>query len=116
MLHWKIFYSDSSYTDQDGSPENAPKRDVQAIAVEDEVAGRRIERSENHYIWVPDRGCWRGVDKFGLYDYLIDPGYKVVLFGRTLSEEEYSAAWTRIAKDDYLPAKSAILRNERRPA
>ena len=115
-MEWKIYYSSSTYSNEDGPPELAPKRGVQAVLVANDVAGRRIERSEDHYIWVPDRGGWRGVDRFGLYDYLIEPGTKIVLFGRTLSDDDYAAVWQRASKDtDFLP-KSAWLPGERRPA
>jgi hypothetical protein len=112
-MRWKIFYSSSTYSDADGPPELAPKRDVQAVLVEDSVSGRRIERSNNYYVWTPERGGWRGVDKFGLFDYLIEPGARVVLFGRTLSDDEYEDILVRSGQDDYLPPKSAKLRSER---
>lgn len=114
-VEWKIFYSDGSYTNEDGPPELAPKRGVQAIAVRDDLIGRRIERSEDHYIWTPENGGWRGVDEFGLFDYLIEPGFKVVLFGRTLSNDDYRATWDRVANDSDLPPRSAVGTDERRP-
>lgn len=114
-MEWKIFYSASTYSDEDGPPELAPKRDVQTIAVANDVAGVRIERGTDFYIWVPERGGWRGVEQFGLYDYLIDPGFKIVLFGRVLSENDYGAVWKLAAHDPDLPAKSAFLPDERKP-
>lgn len=115
MADWKIFYSEGTYSDEDGPPENAPKRDVQTIAVKCETSGRRIERGSDYYIWVPDRGVWRGVDFFGMYDYMIDPGFKLVLYGRVLSDKEYSEIWTRATKDPDLPPKSAYMPYERKP-
>ena len=114
-MKWKIFYSTSTYSDEDGPPELAPKRDVQAIAVANKVTGRRIERTTDFYVWVPERGGWRGVDQFGLYDYLIGPGTKIVLFGRTLSDEEYGEVWKLVAHDLDLPPRSAYMPNERMP-
>lgn len=114
-MEWKIFYSNSTYSDLDGPPELAPKRDVQTIAVKSESAGRRIERGSDFYIWTPDNGVWRGVDFFGLYDYMIEPGMKIVLFGRVLSDDEYSQIWLRAAHDPDLPPKSAYLPDERKP-
>lgn len=115
-MQWVIHYGDGSrYTDEDGAPELAPKRNVQAIAVADERLGRRIERSNDFYVYVPDRGIWRGVEQFGLYDYLVDNGFKIVLFGRTLTDEEYSLAWKRAVSDPYLPPKSAKSPSERKP-
>ena len=114
-MQWKIFYSNGTYSDEDGSPELAPKRDVQTIAVADDTAGRRVERGTDFYIWTPERGGWRGVDFFGVYDYLIDPGAKIVLFGRILSNEDYTGIWQLAAKDKDLPPKSAFLPDERKP-
>lgn len=111
-MEWKIFYSNSTYSSDDGPPELAPKRDVQTVAVADDTCGRRIERGDNFYVY---RHGWRGCDQFGLYDYLIEPGYKIVLFGRSLTDDEYRAVWDRAAKDPDLPPKSAIHPDERRP-
>ena len=113
-MRWKIFYGDGSdYTDQDGPPELAPKRNVQTIAVANDLVGRRIERGNDFYI-LTDHG-WRGCDQFGLFDYLIDPGAKIVLFGRSLATAEYRAIFDRASRDPYLPAKSAMLPEERKP-
>lgn len=111
-MKWKIFYSDgSAYTDEDGAPELAPKRGVQVIAIACEITGYRFEREEHHYIW---KDGWFATDNFGLFDYLIDPGYKIVLFGRTLSTKEYKAILSKAMQDNYLPHKSAWLKEERR--
>lgn len=114
-MDWKIFYCDGDYSNSDGPPELAPKRDVQSIIVADENLGRRTEYSDNFYIYVPDRGIWRGVDQFGLYDYMIEPGFKLVLYGRTLTDKEYADVWNRTLKDTYLPPKSAFNPDERKP-
>ena len=109
---WKIYYSDSTYSDEDGPPELAPKRNVQTIAVADKTVGRRIERGNDFYIYT-DHG-WRGCDQFGLFDYLIDPGNKIVLFGRSLAYDEYCAVLSRATQDPDLPPKSAQFDGEKR--
>jgi len=112
-VDWRIYYGDgSTYSDDDGPPELAPKRDVQTIAQRNELVGRRIERGDNFYVWT-DHG-WRGCDQFGMFDYLIQPGTKVVLFGRSLSDNEYRNVLGRACKDPDLPAKSAVLEDEKR--
>jgi hypothetical protein len=85
---------------------------VQTIAQVNKLTGRRIERENDYYIWT-DHG-WRGCDQFGLFDYLIEPGFKVVLFGRSLSNEEYKEVLDRACNDPDLPAKSAWEKDERR--
>jgi hypothetical protein len=113
-MRWQIFYGDGSeYKDCDGPPELAPKRNVQTIAVENGIVGRRLERGDNFYIMTDH--SWRGCDQFGLYDYLIEPGAKIVLFGRSLNDAEYREILDRSARSDYLPVKNAWLPEERKP-
>lgn len=113
---WKIRYGDGSiYSNLDGPPEQAPKRNVQTITVSSGLVGRRIERENDYYIWTPENGGWRGVDQFGLYDYLIDPGHKIVLFGRMLNNEEYRRLYNEAINDPDFPHKSARYPDERRP-
>ena len=86
---------------------------MQIIPHSCELTGFSVEREEHYYVWVGPG--WRAVNQFGLYDYLIDPGFKIVLFGRTLSHEEYRAILGKATADPDLPKKSAWLREERRP-
>lgn len=112
-MDWKIFYSDG--TTYNGSPEFAPKTKVQAIIVKDDLIGRRIESSVDQYIYSPERGGWRGVDKFALYEYLVESGYKIVLFGSVMIDKDFRELWDKIANDIDLPPKSGNLRSERTP-
>ena len=110
---YKIFYGDgSTYSNKNGPPERAPKRNVQLITVEDDVIGRRIESTNDYYVYTPH--SWRGCERFGLFDYLIEPGVKLVLFGRSLSDDEYRTVRDKAVKDDYLPPKSAKSVSERK--
>lgn len=112
-MDWKIFYSNgSTYS---GNPEFAPKTKVQAIIVKDDLIGRRIESSSDQYIYSQERGGWRGVDKYTLYEYLTEPGYKIVLFGSVMIDSDFRKLWDKIANDTDLPPKSGNLRNERTP-
>jgi hypothetical protein len=114
---WKIWYDDGgTYTDRDGPPESAPGRGVQVIATIDESVGWRLVRSADYYIFSPQIGGWEGVDSFGLWDYLADPGHKVVKFGRTIGNREYEDILDRATHDPDFPRKSAWRPSERRPA
>ena len=110
---WKIFYQEGTYSSNDGAPELATKVGVQAIIVSHERAGRRVERSEDFYIWTPENGGWRGANHFRLAEYLQSPGYKLVLFGRTISDKEYAKVLDRATNDSELPPKTAIVKGER---
>lgn len=105
--HWAIYYDDSSrYTDADGAPEDAPARGVIAIAQEHPEVGRVTLTRDDFYWWMGDDG-WYGGDIFGLWDYLCTPGWKRVLFGRSVPDERYHAIVEQATEDDYLPSKSA---------
>lgn len=111
MIDWKIYYGDgSTYT---GAVENAPARDVQVIVQSSKKHGWQATSGKDFFVW--RGGRWFCVDKFGLYDYLLDPGWKRVLFGRTLTGDEYDAIWQRAMNDPDMPQKTAVGRGERKP-
>lgn len=115
-MKYIIWYGDGSiYRDDYGPPELAPKRGIQVISQEDPDTGQSFTRSNDFYWWT-DKG-WQGGDLFGLFDYLIEPGSKVVLFGRTIGNREFTGILQHALNDDsgYLPPKSAWHERERRP-
>ena len=104
-----IYYGDgSTYSNEDGPPEDAPARNVQIIVQPHRQVGVEIVSSADNYVWMDDRGWW-GVDRDGMMDYLIEPGWKKVLYGRTLLQSEYD----QIVKAANLE-KDAWLERERR--
>jgi hypothetical protein len=103
MVPWRVYYGDG--TVYDGSPEDAPALNVQAVAVHDPVVGRFIWSARDFYWW--ESGQWFGGDIFGLWDYLARPGWRKVLFGRSLTRGEYEKAMKHAIEDPELPAKSA---------
>ena len=113
-MKWKIYYGDgNTYDSQSGFVDKAPARDVQVIILEDKDVGWITQAKTDYYIWNKNR--WWGVDHFGLYDYLIEPGYKRVLFGRTLSQDEFQAIFKRASDDMQFERKTAFANRERRP-
>lgn len=109
-MRWVIYYGDHTVTrDCDCAPELVRKRDVQVIAVEDDETGQAFVRNNDYYWWDYGMNCWAGGDVFGLWDYLIEPGVKVVLFGRTIANDEYREILTKAMSGDdgYMPRKSA---------
>lgn len=106
MAKWLIFYGDNTtFSDQDGPPDQVPSNNVQVIAVEDEDCGRVLLNSKDYYWWTGN--TWKTGDIFGLYDYLLQPGWKRVLFGRTIDNHEYQAILAKAGENNYLPSKSA---------
>lgn len=110
---WKVYYSDgSTYSDLDGGPEQAPKTGVAILLQENPVVGHKIEYGLDFYCFWGTH--WRASDNFGLWDYLSQPGYKVVLFGRWVNNDEFKSLVDKANNDPDIPKKSAWLRGERR--
>jgi len=112
-LSWRIYYtSGSTY---DGAPEDAPERGVQCIVHDAAETGRTILSRFDFYCWHPDRAIpWDGHDIFGLWDYLAAPGWKRVIFGESIPNEDFAAIHEQAEQDPDFPARSAHQPGERR--
>ena len=98
-MKYRIYYGDGS----DSENVITSARDVQVILQIDPERGPYFQSGNDYYV---DRdGVWIGVDIFGLFDYLMDSG--LVLFGRTIRNEEYSAIFQRAKADkkSWLPGE-----------
>jgi len=118
VAEWVIYYGDgSTFSDEDGLPEVAPPRDIQLIIVTDPEAGWRTIVNHDYYVWDARGGqpMWWGVDKFGLFDYLLDPGMKRVLFGRLIDTPTFNAIFQRALSDPRLAAKTNFVNGEAHP-
>lgn len=114
-MEWKIFYDDfSTFSSVDGPPEESPALGVQAIVMPDSEVGRTVDAKREYYWWIDDR--WDGGDIFGLFDYLSRPGFKVVRFGRSMTNESFRAVYDVAANDPDFPRKSAVRAGEHVPA
>ena len=111
MTQWKVYYSDGSTFV--GAVEEAPARDIQVIVQLSKDHGWQAVSGDDYYIWRGDR--WIGVDHFGMYDYLIEPGWKRVLCGRTISNAEFNTIWQQAMNDPEMPKKTAFGSRERKP-
>lgn len=111
-MKWRIYYDDGTAFDSGlGSPESSPTRGVQALVQPDPDVGRVIEWGKDYYWWLGDR--WDGGDLFGLFDYLSQPGFKVVRFGRSMSNRAFREVYQRAVNDPAFPSKSAMRSDER---
>ena len=114
FMTWKIYYDDgSTFSNEDGSPYEAPGLGVQIVAVENEKVGRVIYSMNDFYWYDTKNDCWYGGEKFGLFDYLSSTGMKKVVFGRYILNSEFEKIYKVAIDDPYLPPKSAFLRNEK---
>ena len=107
-----IFYSDGFIFE--GAPQDAPSFDVQAIVQPSPQVGWAMEHTHDYYVWRKDLNEWRGTDLFGLWDYLSQSGWKKVLFGRTISTDEFSNIYQR-AKEHRDIRKTGFVPSERKP-
>jgi hypothetical protein len=111
MLKWRFYYGDeSTFSNEDGSPEEAPGSDVQIIIQEDPENGRYFQSGSDYYVWRDDR--WWGVDIFGLFDFLVDNS--LVKFGRTIDTKLHRKLHMKAEEDPDFPPRSRFQSGERR--
>lgn len=93
---FKIFYDD--YTTYDDNPFIAPAFGV--ICILDTHGQKHIDCRYDYYVWKFKEDGWTGVDLFGLWDYLAQPGERKVIFGRTVNnnlfEEIYQSCYREL--------------------
>jgi hypothetical protein len=89
---WRLYYDDGSTWE--GPVEAAPGLGVVVVLMTDFVIV-----GHDFYCWHADQGRWWGADQAGLWDYLQQPGWKKVLFGRTVSNEQYGRIHARAMRD-----------------
>lgn len=115
-MQWKIWYSDkTTYTSLDGGPEEAPANNVQVIVQSSKDHGWQALSNSHFYIW--RYGRWWTVDMqgFGLFQYLLEPGWKRVLFGSQILDDDYNHIWYLAMNDPDMPPKTGGSKTERRP-
>lgn len=113
MGWWVVYYEDGSrFTDQQGSPWNAPRLGVQLIAQQDDRVGYRYISGCDFYTYELNRGGWHTTEQWGLYDHLMRAYIPCVLFGRNMSDEAFAALHARCKAE--LGDKQGWLTQERR--
>lgn len=104
---WRIYYDGrETQTGHGKGPTGDLARGVQVIIQDHPTVGVELVTACDYYVLHGER--WHGVDIFGLFDYLLDSG--IVLFGRTISREEYAEIFRQAAA-----AKAGWLPREVRP-
>lgn len=95
---WRIYYDDgSTWADTDGPVEDAPGLGVVVILVEQ--AESFVIVGHDFYCWHADQERWWGADQSGVWDYLHRPGWKKVIFGRTVPNEIYGRIHAHAMRD-----------------
>jgi hypothetical protein len=104
---WVIYYNDeSTFSNEDGKPEDAPKTGVLAVCHFTVDNRRQIEASKDFYYWDPtpvykdeSGGTFYGCDIAGLYQYLFAPGWKCVFFGAIVHDVIWRRMLERITSE-----------------
>lgn len=87
-MEWRVYYDDgSTFDSDDGSVQDVPALGVQAVVCHDRcpdsATGRMVAHRFDFYWYEGPE--WFGGDLFGLFDYLVRPGMKKVVFGRSMA-------------------------------
>ena len=96
----------------DGDPWLAPALGVLVIVERDADHGRRLVTGKDYYVL--RNGRWWAVDHVGFIDYLIEPGARRALFGRTVASDDWYAAMRCADQDKDFPVRTAWASNEER--
>lgn len=131
---WKIYYDDgTTFSDEDGTWEEAPYRGVLLVVTSDPNVGREVDHGARgeFYAWWPDATKPWGFDRTGILDYLANlPEYDEtthiadlslddwnragVKVGRSVDNHVFEAILEQALADDYFAPKSADTLRERR--
>ena len=99
MVNWRIYYGDGTmFSNEDGPPESAPCPRVICVAFYDEDGLRKICHRADYYIW--DGKRWYSADINGFMQYMLEPGLKVVKFGREIGDLQYRAVMAKALNND----------------
>ena len=94
-MRWAICYTDrSTFTSEDGAPEDAPRLGVQLVFCAHPDHVYVIEESPDPGIWVHDEreGRWFGMQDPGSADrwMLTYPGRPLLIYGERLTDERWN--------------------------
>lgn len=100
MSKWKIYYdNETTFSSEDGSPEDAPGYGVLAITQDKEST---VLCSQDFYIYRTDYDCWIEVHIEGLIDHIVTSAHNVraVKAGRTVPLSVFKKVLADVAVDE----------------
>ena len=107
MIEWRVYYGDgSTFSSEDGKPEDAPCGGVICVAWYDEDKRRHLAHGQDYYI--NDQGRWMGVDASGFWQYMGSPGAKIVKLGRMIGDLKFRSVMAHAMND--LPIEEAAFK------
>jgi hypothetical protein len=117
-MKWQIYYSDgSTFNELDGLAEQAPAVGVQVIAQADKDLNFTAISGDDYYVW-DDKGGgfrWWGADHIGFILYMIQPGWRKVLFGEMIDGEKFTEIHRHASEDLQVGRKTGFAPWERKP-
>lgn len=110
-VRWRVYYDNgSTFSNEDGTPEQSPAFGVICIVSTNDLIGRIILHKHDWYWWIADEKVWFGGDIFGLLDRLLHRlSTEAILQGRTVPNEAFRDTMGRADKDEDFPPKSGRL-------
>lgn len=116
-MSWKVFYSDdTTISSEDTTPFGIDHRaDVQVIIQDSPAHGWVTVSGYDYYVWDArgEETKWWGVDRFGRDHYLLQPGFKCVLFGTMIDKKTFREIFDR-ARSEF-GNKEVFANDERHP-
>ena len=116
-MKWCIYYSDGkTISDEDATPFRIERRsDVQVLVQESPDHNWVTTSGFDYYVWETkgEETKWWGADIFGLHHYLLQPGFKCVLFGVMIDKKTFRAIFDR-AREEF-GNKEVYSTDERKP-
>ena len=114
MADWIIFYQDgSTFSSDEGGPEDAPRWGVEVIATSDPDVGRMLYWDSEFYCWQEDQ--WIPHDRAGAQDYELNTKWPIRLRGYWIDRKRFfSEIYPRACNDPRLPEKNSYHRLEQR--
>ena len=114
MVDWIIYYGDgTTFSSDDGAPGDAPRQNVQVVAINDIRVGRALLWDRDYYCWHAEANTWMPHDRQGLEHFLDTSKMPIRLCGFWIPDEEFQRIYQLAAEDDdRLPPKTASLPQE----
>lgn len=100
---WKIYYTDgTSFTDQDGSPEDAPAKGVALVLQQEGRCNRRVLKLRDWYRWCPRHNRWFECDEYDVLKELDNYGKVVARHGEYMLEADFEKILIASHSDPYI--------------
>lgn len=105
-IKWRIYYGDKSTFDSSmGGPADAPSTGVICIVQDNKYHGFVVTAFKDFYWRENDE--WWGSDQAGFWQYMFEPGTKVVKFGVSVPTELFTEIMSQANRDKDFGVKNS---------